>query len=109
MAILKEEKLMRGRYRQLSLLTIGANPDKLKAPPRVEIKVPVDWPGHSRWEANTAQVKALLFKAQQGGGCLQAQRANGDWVAFSILVNNFNSSAGEVRGVMDKICGLLLE
>jgi serine-type D-Ala-D-Ala carboxypeptidase/endopeptidase (penicillin-binding protein 4) len=38
-----------------------------------------------------------------------AQRANGDWVAFSVLVNNFNGPGGEVRGVMDKICTLLLE
>jgi len=38
-----------------------------------------------------------------------AQRANGDWVAFSILVNNFNTPAAEVRGVMDRICGLLLD
>jgi D-alanyl-D-alanine carboxypeptidase/D-alanyl-D-alanine-endopeptidase (penicillin-binding protein 4) len=38
-----------------------------------------------------------------------AQRANGDWVAFSILVNNFNGPSGEVRGVMDKICSLLLD
>lgn len=38
-----------------------------------------------------------------------AQRSNGDWVAFSILVNNFNAPASEVRGVMDRICGLLLE
>jgi len=38
-----------------------------------------------------------------------AQRAKGDWVAFSILVNNFNGPAGEVRGVMDRICSLLLD
>ena len=37
-----------------------------------------------------------------------AQRGNGHWVAFSILVNNFNGPAGEVRGVMDRICSLLL-
>ncbi|HLK62767.1 MAG TPA: D-alanyl-D-alanine carboxypeptidase/D-alanyl-D-alanine-endopeptidase [Bryobacteraceae bacterium] len=38
-----------------------------------------------------------------------AQRLNGDWVAFSILVNNYNSRAAEVREVMDRICGLILE
>jgi D-alanyl-D-alanine carboxypeptidase/D-alanyl-D-alanine-endopeptidase (penicillin-binding protein 4) len=38
-----------------------------------------------------------------------AQRAEGEWVAFSILVNNFNAPAGQVRAVMDRVCGLLLE
>ena len=37
------------------------------------------------------------------------ERPNGRWVAFSILVNNYNSRAGEVRGVMDRICNLILE
>jgi D-alanyl-D-alanine carboxypeptidase/D-alanyl-D-alanine-endopeptidase (penicillin-binding protein 4) len=37
------------------------------------------------------------------------QRVNGDWIAFSILVNNYNSRTAEVRGVMDRICNLLLE
>lgn len=36
-----------------------------------------------------------------------AQRRNGSWVAFSILVNNSNRSAAAVRGVMDKICILI--
>ena len=36
-----------------------------------------------------------------------AQRRNGSWVAFSILVNNSNKSAAAVRGVMDKICILI--
>jgi D-alanyl-D-alanine carboxypeptidase/D-alanyl-D-alanine-endopeptidase (penicillin-binding protein 4) len=38
-----------------------------------------------------------------------AQRRRGDWIAFSILVNNFNGPTGEVRAVMDKICELLVE
>jgi D-alanyl-D-alanine carboxypeptidase/D-alanyl-D-alanine-endopeptidase (penicillin-binding protein 4) len=38
-----------------------------------------------------------------------ALRANGDWVAFSILVNNYNVPAGEIRGMMDRICTLILE
>jgi D-alanyl-D-alanine carboxypeptidase/D-alanyl-D-alanine-endopeptidase (penicillin-binding protein 4) len=38
-----------------------------------------------------------------------AQRADGEWVAFSILVNNFNGPAGAVRSLMDHVCGLLLE
>jgi hypothetical protein len=31
------------------------------------------------------------------------------WAAFSILVNNYAGPAAEVRGVMDRICNLLLE
>jgi len=38
-----------------------------------------------------------------------AQRRRGDWIAFSILVNNFNGPTAEVRAVMDRICALLLE
>jgi D-alanyl-D-alanine carboxypeptidase/D-alanyl-D-alanine-endopeptidase (penicillin-binding protein 4) len=38
------------------------------------------------------------------------QRPSGDWIAFSILVNNYaGHSAAEVRGVMDRICTLILE
>jgi serine-type D-Ala-D-Ala carboxypeptidase/endopeptidase (penicillin-binding protein 4) len=37
------------------------------------------------------------------------QRADGRWVAFSILVNNYNALAAEVRGVMDRICNLIVE
>jgi D-alanyl-D-alanine carboxypeptidase/D-alanyl-D-alanine-endopeptidase (penicillin-binding protein 4) len=37
-----------------------------------------------------------------------AQRRNGNWIAFSILVNNYNGPTGEVRAVMDKIAELLL-
>lgn len=37
------------------------------------------------------------------------QRNNGDWVAFSILVNNFNGPAGEIRNVIDRICALIME
>jgi len=36
-------------------------------------------------------------------------RAGGGWVAFSILVNNFNGPASEVRGVIDRICTLIVE
>jgi serine-type D-Ala-D-Ala carboxypeptidase/endopeptidase (penicillin-binding protein 4) len=38
-----------------------------------------------------------------------AQRRRGDWIAFSILVNNYNGPTVEVRAVMDRICGLMLE
>jgi D-alanyl-D-alanine carboxypeptidase/D-alanyl-D-alanine-endopeptidase (penicillin-binding protein 4) len=36
------------------------------------------------------------------------ERPDETWVAFSILVNNFNRTA-EVRGVMDRICTLIAE
>ncbi len=38
-----------------------------------------------------------------------AQRQQGDWIAFSILVNNFNGANSEVRTVMDRIGELLLQ
>ncbi|SPE24303.1 D-Ala-D-Ala carboxypeptidase. Serine peptidase. MEROPS family S13 [Candidatus Sulfopaludibacter sp. SbA3] len=37
------------------------------------------------------------------------QRTKGDWVAFSVLVNNFNGPAGEIRNVMDRICAVIME
>jgi len=60
--------------------------------------------------ANAARVHAktgsLAHVAALSG---YAQRTDGEWVAFSILVNNFNGPAGAVRAVMDRVCGLLLE
>ncbi len=38
-----------------------------------------------------------------------AQRKNGSWVAFSILVNNYNGRGSDVRGAMDRICNLIVE
>jgi D-alanyl-D-alanine carboxypeptidase/D-alanyl-D-alanine-endopeptidase (penicillin-binding protein 4) len=38
-----------------------------------------------------------------------AQRPDGTWIAFSILANNYNGPALEIRGVMDSICALLVE
>jgi D-alanyl-D-alanine carboxypeptidase/D-alanyl-D-alanine-endopeptidase (penicillin-binding protein 4) len=38
-----------------------------------------------------------------------AQRRQGDWIAFSILVNNYNGPTAAVRAVMDRICELMLE
>jgi D-alanyl-D-alanine carboxypeptidase/D-alanyl-D-alanine-endopeptidase (penicillin-binding protein 4) len=37
------------------------------------------------------------------------QRPDGTWVAFSVLVNNYSGRSDEVRGVMDRICNLILE
>jgi D-alanyl-D-alanine carboxypeptidase/D-alanyl-D-alanine-endopeptidase (penicillin-binding protein 4) len=36
-------------------------------------------------------------------------RNGGSWVAFSILVNNYNAKAPEIRGVIDRICNLIVE
>ncbi len=38
-----------------------------------------------------------------------AEKPGGQWVAFSILVNNYNGSSAEVRGIMDGICSLIME
>jgi D-alanyl-D-alanine carboxypeptidase/D-alanyl-D-alanine-endopeptidase (penicillin-binding protein 4) len=38
------------------------------------------------------------------------QRPDGAWLAFSVLVNNYGGrGVAEVRGVMDRICNLILE
>jgi D-alanyl-D-alanine carboxypeptidase/D-alanyl-D-alanine-endopeptidase (penicillin-binding protein 4) len=37
------------------------------------------------------------------------QRLDGSWVAFSILVNNSNAQNATVRGVIDRICTLIVE
>jgi D-alanyl-D-alanine carboxypeptidase/D-alanyl-D-alanine-endopeptidase (penicillin-binding protein 4) len=37
------------------------------------------------------------------------ERPGGGWVVFSILVNNYNGRAADVRGVMDRICTLIME
>ena len=38
-----------------------------------------------------------------------AERRGGRWVGFSVLVNNYNGSAADIRGVMDRICALIME
>ena len=38
-----------------------------------------------------------------------AERPGGRWVAFSVLVNNYNGSAADIRVVMDRICALIME
>ncbi len=38
-----------------------------------------------------------------------ARRANGDMLAFSILVNNFGRPPAEIRDAMDRICALMVE
>jgi|HubBroStandDraft_1064217.scaffolds.fasta_scaffold01200_14 D-alanyl-D-alanine carboxypeptidase/D-alanyl-D-alanine-endopeptidase (penicillin-binding protein 4) len=38
-----------------------------------------------------------------------ARRKNGDMLAFSILVNNYNGPAADVRAAIDRICALMLD
>lgn len=37
------------------------------------------------------------------------ERANGEWIAFSILVNNYNGPSGEITAAMDRICALIMK
>jgi D-alanyl-D-alanine carboxypeptidase/D-alanyl-D-alanine-endopeptidase (penicillin-binding protein 4) len=37
------------------------------------------------------------------------KRQDGTMLAFSILVNNYNARTPDIRGIMDRICNLLLE
>jgi len=37
------------------------------------------------------------------------ERLDGDWVAFSILVKQLQRPPADVRGVMDRICTLIME
>jgi len=37
------------------------------------------------------------------------ERRDGRWIAFSMLVNNYNGPAAEIRAVMDRICTLIME
>ena len=38
-----------------------------------------------------------------------AQRQSGDWLVFSIIVNNAGAPASQVRSIMDRICNLIVE
>lgn len=62
-----------------------------------------DGPGAGRIFAKTGTVTHV--SALSG----YARRPDGAWLAFSILVNNYNGRAAEVRGVMDRICTLMVE
>ena len=37
------------------------------------------------------------------------ERPGGRWVAFSVLVNNYNGPASDIRAIMDRICALIME
>jgi D-alanyl-D-alanine carboxypeptidase/D-alanyl-D-alanine-endopeptidase (penicillin-binding protein 4) len=60
-----------------------------------------DTPAAGRIHAKTGTVEHV--NALSG----YVQRRDGGWAAFSILVNNSNQSAAQVRAVMDKICILI--
>lgn len=62
-----------------------------------------DSPGAGRVHAKTGSLSHV--SALSG----YIQRTDGRWVAFSILVNNYRAPAVEVRGVMDRICNLIVE
>jgi D-alanyl-D-alanine carboxypeptidase/D-alanyl-D-alanine-endopeptidase (penicillin-binding protein 4) len=38
-----------------------------------------------------------------------ARRKNGQMLAFSILVNNYNGPGADVRAAIDRLCALMLE
>lgn len=63
----------------------------------------VDGPALGRIHAKTG---SLTHVAALSG---YAQRPHGSWVAFSVLVNNYNGPAAEIRSVIDRICTLILE
>ncbi len=62
-----------------------------------------DVPGAGRIHAKTG---SLTHVAALSG---YAQRKDGSWVAFSVLVNNYNGAPAEIHGVIDRICTLILE
>ena len=66
--------------RQLNLLILGANPEKLEARKRAQEVVLVEWTGRcGTWQASTGQVKSLLINCAKRGGSVQAQDVAGDW------------------------------
>ena len=84
------------REKWISLLPVGGQDGTLRgrlSDPAVGLRV------HAK-TGTVAHVSAL-------SGYLQ--RANGDWVAFSILVNNYNSQSAEITAVMDRICALIMK
>ena len=95
-------KLLQHMYRSplraswISLLPIGGRDGTLAT--RF-----TDGPGMGRIHAKTGSLSHV--SALSG----YAERPGGHWTAFSILVNNYNGPAADIRGVMDRICALIME
>jgi serine-type D-Ala-D-Ala carboxypeptidase/endopeptidase (penicillin-binding protein 4) len=95
-------KLLRFMYQSpareswISLLPVGGKDGTLD-------KRFVDTPLAGRVHAKTGSVAHV--SALSG----YIQKPSGGWVAFSILVNNFNGPAGDIRKVMDAICAAIME
>ena len=53
-----------------------------------------------------AKTGALAHVAALSG---YARRPNKTWVAFSILVNNYDGEPAEIRKAMDRVCSLIME
>ncbi|MBZ5623110.1 MAG: D-alanyl-D-alanine carboxypeptidase/D-alanyl-D-alanine-endopeptidase [Acidobacteriia bacterium] len=85
-----------GRDNWISLLPVGGQDGTLSS--RFG-----DGPANGRVYAKTGSLSHV--SALSG----YVQRVNGDWIAFSVLVNNYNSRTADIRGVMDRICNLILE
>ena len=91
-------RMFNGRYREqwLSLLPVGGSDGTLS----------------SRFGGSPAAGRVLaktgsLSHVSALSGYLR--RGASEWLAFSILVNNYDNGTAEVRGVMDRICNLILE
>jgi D-alanyl-D-alanine carboxypeptidase/D-alanyl-D-alanine-endopeptidase (penicillin-binding protein 4) len=80
----------------ISLLPVGGQDGTLK-------NRFADIPGAARVHAKTGTVAHV--SALSG----YMQRANGNWIVFSVLVNNYNGPSGEITHVMDRICALIME
>jgi D-alanyl-D-alanine carboxypeptidase/D-alanyl-D-alanine-endopeptidase (penicillin-binding protein 4) len=63
---------------------------------------------NSRFAENAGRVHAKTGSLSHVGALSgYVQRTDGSWVAFAILVNNFNGRAAEVRSIIDRICNLV--
>jgi hypothetical protein len=68
------------RYRGLDALILGASPEKLAAARRRrEVRVPVEWGNHNRWQTSSGQVQTLMAALATQGGSVEAQSGSGEW------------------------------